>query len=272
MIYANKLLKSKWTIWVVFLVCVSLIIGVTVVMSNRHVKARELEMNAQLAEMNSLLTNANTELKETKDELALKEQELNNNITHIENVETALENKEAELQDAQTEISKKDDEIKQLNKNVADLEKQLKAKKTSSSNKETTSNSSNKNAKESDVEMIAKTVWGEARGLNDFERSMVIWCILNRVDASGQSIRQVITAKNQFVGYSSSHPVKKDMEDLARDVLSRWEREKAGETNVGRTLPKGYLWFRAKNGHNVFRNKFDGNYTVWDMNCTNPYA
>ena len=268
MIYANKLLKNKWTLWVSFLVCISLIVGGVIVVSNRNVKAKELEMETRLAEMNSLLTNANAELKETQDELAVKEQALNNNITYIENVETALENKEAELQEAQTEISKKDDEIKQLNKDVANLKKQLSSQKNSSSAK---TNSTAK-TKESDVEMIAKTVYGEARGLNDFERSMVIWCILNRVASSGQSIRQVITAKNQFVGYKSSHPVKQDMLNLARDVLSRWEREKAGETNVGRTLPKGYLWFRAKDGHNVFRNKFDGNYTIWDMNCANPYA
>ena len=39
---------------------------------------------------------------------------------------------------------------------------------------------------EADVEMLAKTIWGEARGVESItEKAAVAWCILNRVDAKG---------------------------------------------------------------------------------------
>ncbi len=31
--------------------------------------------------------------------------------------------------------------------------------------------------------MIAKTIWGEARGTSMTEKAAVAWCILNRVDS-----------------------------------------------------------------------------------------
>ncbi len=34
-----------------------------------------------------------------------------------------------------------------------------------------------------EVEMIAKTIWGEARGTSMTEKAAVAWCILNRVDS-----------------------------------------------------------------------------------------
>ena len=35
---------------------------------------------------------------------------------------------------------------------------------------------------EEELEMVAKTVWGVARGCSDIQREAVVWCILNRVD------------------------------------------------------------------------------------------
>ena len=54
---------------------------------------------------------------------------------------------------------------------------------------------------EYEINMLAKTVWGEARGCNKLEQSAVVWCILNRVDDGQGSIAQVITAPDQFHGY-----------------------------------------------------------------------
>ena len=124
-----------------------------------------------------------------------------------------------------------------------------------------------------EIELLAKTVWGEARGCNRFEQSAVVWCILNRVDAGYGSITKVITAPNQFTGYKSGHPVTKEIKELVEDVVARWKLEKTVCGNVGRTLPKDYLYFRADYTGigNVFRNKYKGDYKIWDWNCWNPY-
>ena len=124
----------------------------------------------------------------------------------------------------------------------------------------------------SDVDMIAKTVYGEARGLNQLEQSAVVWCILNRVDAGYGSIKEVITAQNQFEGYSPSNPVTEEIRMLVRDVLARWQMEKICVGNVGRTLPSNYLWFHGDTQHNHFRNSYGGNYITWNWNCYNPYS
>jgi hypothetical protein len=122
---------------------------------------------------------------------------------------------------------------------------------------------------------IAKTVWGEARGCSTTEQAAVIWCILNRVDTEDRyypdDIISVITQKNQFHGYSSKHPVTDDIYNLTIDVLTRWMREKNGEVNVGRVLPKEYLWFSAKNNVNYFRDAYSGGNT-WDWRFESPYG
>lgn len=113
-----------------------------------------------------------------------------------------------------------------------------------------------------DVEMIAKTVYGEALATNsDTHMSFVVWCILNRVDTEGygcgNSIEYVLTFPGQFVGYDESYPVDPHIEWLVRDVLDRWVAEKKGETKVGRTLAKDFLWFTGDGEHNTFRNAYD---------------
>lgn len=122
-----------------------------------------------------------------------------------------------------------------------------------------------------EVEMIAKTVWGEASGLDAFEQSAVIWCILNRVDAGYGTIEEVITAPNQFHGYSYNFPVTDEIRALTEDVLTRWYMEKQCIGDVGRTLPSEYLYFYGDGAHNHFRNAYSGNYNTWDWDCWNPY-
>lgn len=124
-----------------------------------------------------------------------------------------------------------------------------------------------------EIDMIAKTVWGEARGCDKLQQSAVVWCILNRVDAGSGTIAQVITAPGQFHGYYKSSPVEDEIRSLVVDVVTRWKIEKAIGGNVGRTLPAEYVFFSSNRygTSNVFRDKFDGDYKVWDWNCWNPY-
>lgn len=124
----------------------------------------------------------------------------------------------------------------------------------------------------SEVELIARTVWGEARGSSAMEQSAVVWCILNRVDAGYGTIEQVVTAPGQFAGYNKNYPISDSIKALVEDVLARWQMEKICAGNVGRTLPSNYLWFHGDGKHNYFRDKFNGDYNTWDWNCWNPYA
>jgi len=106
---------------------------------------------------------------------------------------------------------------------------------------------------------LAQTMWAEARGLPDDERSAVAWCVLNRVDSDmyPDTVMENLTAPAQFA-YWPDAPVTDDLYALALDVLSRWERERAGETDVGRTLPPEYLYFEGDGRHNYFSTAWRG--------------
>lgn len=122
-----------------------------------------------------------------------------------------------------------------------------------------------------DAELIGRTIWGEAGGVKDpAERAAVAWCILNRVDAWGQTIEQVVTKPHQFYGYRPKGDCPQAHIDLAKDVLERWAAEKAGEENVGRVLPAGYLYFLGDGKHNHFTIEWKGTNT-WDWSLTSPY-
>lgn len=128
---------------------------------------------------------------------------------------------------------------------------------------------------EREIEMIAQTVWGEARGLDTYEQSLVIWCILNRVDDGtwGNTVAEVITAPSQFHGYSSQNPITDEHKALARDVVTRWQMEKYCQGNIGRTLPKEYLYFHSQNGHHVFKTNYKHPYKIYDWQSGfNPYS
>lgn len=111
---------------------------------------------------------------------------------------------------------------------------------------------------DADAKMIARVIWGEARGIkSQTERACIAWTILNRVDHYGWSIKKTITMRGQFY-YSTKFPVTQDNLWIARDVLKRWNQEKNGQSGVGRVLPKGYMWYTGNGRHNIFRNKYRG--------------
>ena len=130
--------------------------------------------------------------------------------------------------------------------------------------------------KEEDINILTNVLYGEARGLNSLERSAVIWCVLNRVDSEKfpNTIYEVVTAPNQFAGYSSTREgtgeVWESCRELVVDVLTRYYKEKDSWENVGRTLPKDYFFFWGNGKHNYFRKTWkDQNY--WDWTLENPY-
>lgn len=130
-----------------------------------------------------------------------------------------------------------------------------------------------------DAVMIAKTMFNEARGIQSkTEIACIGWTCLNRVDAGKKAgfrdtISGCLTQAKQ-IAYSAGAPTTSDygydLIALAADVLDRWSREKAGQSNVGRVLPRDYMWYAGNGAHNYFRNKFQGG-TRWTYSLPSPY-
>lgn len=127
---------------------------------------------------------------------------------------------------------------------------------------------------DADAVYLAQCLWGEARGVqSQTEKAAVAWCVLNRVAHPDfpDTVYAVLSAPNQFIGFSTGHPVDPALLALAQDVLDRWARERSGESGVGRVLPENYLWFSADgHGHNAFRSEFRGG-AVWGWTLESPY-
>lgn len=128
-----------------------------------------------------------------------------------------------------------------------------------------------------DTVMMAKTMYGEAKGIGDKrELSMICWTILNRYDSGrfGGSISAIITSPRQFAYRASDPTVNQcgvDLLALSQDVFSRWYREKQGETEVGRTLPPGYCFYYGDGRHNYFRMSDRGKGNIWFEGYGDPY-
>lgn len=127
-------------------------------------------------------------------------------------------------------------------------------------------------ASQEELEVLAKIVYQEAGGIPDkAEQAAVIWCILNRVDVGqgGDTILEVATHPKQFA-YYPNNPATDELKELAQDVITRWSREKSGETDVGRTLPKEYVFFTGDGEHNNFTVEWNGT-DKWDWSLPSPY-
>lgn len=129
---------------------------------------------------------------------------------------------------------------------------------------------------ERDVIALAKVLYNECRGVpSDMHKACVAWTACNRVDAEYggvETVYEALVAEGQFA-YNSNTPVTDELYALALDVLTRWNNEKNGETNVGRVLPSDYMWFSSNKpkNENDFRNSYSGEYDIWDYSYENPY-
>ena len=122
-----------------------------------------------------------------------------------------------------------------------------------------------------DAELIGRTIWGEAEGVeSETERAAVAWCILNRVDAWDQTIEEVVTAPEQFHGYRAEGDCPREHIDMALDVLARWTREKVDGSEVGRVLPENYLYFIGDGDRNHFTEEWQAE-DYWTWSLPSPY-
>lgn len=109
-----------------------------------------------------------------------------------------------------------------------------------------------------DAELIAKTIWGEARGCSPEEQRLVAWCILNRVDTGiwGDTIEDVIKYPNAFQGYDINNPTTYKCLELAKEVLIEWTSGGECEVLAPYATEPGYLYFVGRDGHNWFREEW----------------
>ena len=140
---------------------------------------------------------------------------------------------------------------------------------------------------EADVEMLARLIYTEARGVRSkTEQAAVVWVVLNRLDNPNRlqkTIAEVVCAPYQF-DYRPWAPVLPEFAELAEDVLERWEREKNGVEDVGRTtagspaspkgasrvLPVEYQYFEGRGGRNWFSAEWRSD-EYWDWSLPSPY-
>lgn len=123
-----------------------------------------------------------------------------------------------------------------------------------------------------ELEILAKILYREARGVTDrAQQAAVVWCILNRVDDGywGDTIEQVATYPNAFAWVPDT-PVEEELMLLVSDVCERWNLEKSGVENVGRTLPRDYLYFTGDGERNNFTREWRGS-EIWDWSLPSPY-
>jgi len=105
-----------------------------------------------------------------------------------------------------------------------------------------------------EIEMMAKVVWAEARGCPPEEQRLVIWTVLQRVDAGGfgETIADVIRAPKQFA-YRENAPIDEEISRRCATEIAAWRAGSAPPTHeiYAPTLP--YLFFEGDGQHNWFR-------------------
>lgn len=210
-----------------------------------------VDKNKENTKLNNQLISIEQELSNNQNEITALNNSLQTEINNNKNMEETISNLEEMISDLTLELSIANEKIANMQDSGVPVY-----------------------FTDEEVTYIAKTVYGEARGSSKIQQSAVVWCILNRLDNGywGSSIKSVVTAKGQFHGYSKSFPVTDEIKELVEDVLMRWTMEKMGVQNVGRTLPKQFLYFSSdKTGlGNVFKTGYHSGDT-WNWDCWNPY-
>lgn len=107
------------------------------------------------------------------------------------------------------------------------------------------------------VAEAALLAWGEYSGTDYAQRTAPIWCACNRADAWEMTLDEVMHS-DAFHGLLTEREVPEEWYNLARETLARWELEKMGYIDVGRTLPSEYLYFGGNGVVNVYRTEYIG--------------
>lgn len=107
-----------------------------------------------------------------------------------------------------------------------------------------------------EITLVCQTVYGEARGCSKEEQQLVVWCICNRVDYSGASVEQVVTANRQFHGYDPENPVTEDIFENVTEVLEAWSRNEEALVYEPYATTTEYRYFSGDGRHNWYREEW----------------
>ena len=107
-----------------------------------------------------------------------------------------------------------------------------------------------------EITLVCQTVYGEARGCSKEEQQLVVWCICNRVDYSGTSVKQVVTADRQFHGYDPENPVTEDIFENVTEVLEAWSRNEEALVYEPYATTTEYRYFSGDGRHNWYREEW----------------
>lgn len=126
---------------------------------------------------------------------------------------------------------------------------------------------------EEEIVLLAKMLWGEARGCSTTEQAACVWVALNRVSDPRwpDTLREVLLQPEQFRGLREDNPATEELMALAEDVLCRRARELAGETAVGRVIPEDYFFWAGDGKRNHFRKEYRDTAT-WSWEMEDPYV
>ncbi len=127
---------------------------------------------------------------------------------------------------------------------------------------------------EAEVDMLARMLWGEARGVeSNTEKAACVWAVFNRVDDPRfpDSIAAVLEQPSQFNGYNPDYPATAELRAIAADVWTRYHRERSGDADAGRVLPREYVYFTGDGEHNYFTVEWDEEARPWGWSLESPY-
>ena len=106
-----------------------------------------------------------------------------------------------------------------------------------------------------DVDVIARMVWGEGRGVSRNEQKLIVWTVINRLEHGGygSSLVRVVRAPGQFHGYSSNFPINTAIREMTIEVLEAWDRGDSAKVYPPFARVDNYRYFWGDGRHNWFR-------------------
>jgi len=115
--------------------------------------------------------------------------------------------------------------------------------------------------RDAEINMLARTVWGEARGCAPDEQALVVWTVLQRVNDSRwpDSIRGVVTQPRQFNGYKESNPILPEIHDICATELMKWEAGVEPPIHEVYAPSAPYYFYEGDGRHNTFRESWRKN-------------
>ena len=125
---------------------------------------------------------------------------------------------------------------------------------------------------EEEIDLLAKLIWSESRGIkSDMHKAAIVWSVINRINTLYRGCIKDLLYSGAYRQSYKKLPVDEKLRIIVIDVLNRYIREVNGEEDVGRILPKEYIFWYGDGEYNYFRNNYRKPYTVWDWSLENPY-